>query len=320
MINKKVVSFLLKGICLLITITAIFFCLQAVFLPKFPRESTAIIKGFSHLEKNSVDVLFMGASQMFSTIDAKRLTEEYGINSYDYGASRQMISTTEYYLDEALKTQHPKLVMIESCEILHELSDDIRDEVIAYSYPSMPLSGEKFNYLLRDSGQDMIKTFEICYLPLLAYHNKWKSLQVKDVSETVFFDHYADYSLRGFNPREGCNPQKMAFYDEQSVESVMPDDNARVILSISNKCKAEGIRLIFFKTPSANWTKADSECTKRFMSEHDIEFFDLHDHLDEIDIDQDTDFVDIYHLNQGAAEKCTDFLRDYLEFEVFYGI
>ena len=308
MIKNKVVSFLVKGICLFITISVVFCCLQELFLPKYPRESTAIVKGFGQLDKDSVDVLFMGASQMFSSIDAKRLTEEFGISSYDYGASRQMISTTEYYLDEALKTQHPKLVMIESCEILHELSDDIRDEVIAYSYPPMPLSNEKFNYLLRDSDHDMLKTLEICYLPLLAYHNKWKSFEIKDLSETVFFDDYADYSLRGFNPREGCNPQKMAFYEESSVESKMPEQNAKVILSIAEKCKSKGIKLVFFKSPSANWTKSDSACTKAFMSEHNIEFLDLHDHLKEIDINQETDFIDLYHLNQGGAEKCTKFV------------
>lgn len=203
---------------------------------KYPRESTGIDKGFNQLEKDSVDVLFMGASQMFSSIDAKRLTEEYGISSYDYGASRQMISTTEYYLDEALKTQHPKLVMIESCEILHEMSDDIRDEVIAYSYLPMPMSDEKYAYLLRDTGGDVTETLKLCYLPLLSYHNKWKSIQLKDISETLFFDAYADYSLRGFNPREGCNPQKMAFLDDHIQESRMLEENASVIISIAEKC------------------------------------------------------------------------------------
>lgn len=308
MIKNKYVSFFIKGVCIILAVTVIYFVLQLLFLPKYPRESTGIVKGFNQLEKDSVDVLFMGASQMFSSIDAKRLTDEYGISSYDYGASRQMISTTEYYLDEALKTQHPKLVMIESCEILHEMSDEIRDEVIAYSYSPMPMSEEKYTYLFRDTGEDVAETLKLCYLPLLSYHNKWKSLQLKDILETLFFDAYVDYSLRGFNPREGCNPQKMAFLDDYVQESRMPEENAKVILSIAEKCKSKGIKLVFFKTPSANWTKGDSICTKKFMSENGIEFLDLHDHLDEIGINQNTDFIDLYHLNQGGAEKCTEFV------------
>ncbi len=115
MLKKKYIRGPLKVLSFAVCFAAIFLLLQPFFVPKFQRDSTSIVNGFYKLEEDSLDVLFLGASQMFCGVNAQKLTEEYGISSYDFGASAQSLNITDYYLREALKTQKPKLVMVEVC-------------------------------------------------------------------------------------------------------------------------------------------------------------------------------------------------------------
>ena len=119
---------------------------------------------------------------------------------------------------------------------------------------------------------------------------------------------------RGFLPREECRKQIIAFLNNESnnMKLTIPKENEEAIKYIADECKEHSIKLLFFKSPSAIWTKEKSECTKKFMKDNDLIFLDLHDHLSEIAIDQDRDFYNEGHLNIFGAEKCTDFLAKYI--------
>ena len=62
---------------------------------------------------NSVDVLFVGSSHSYCTINTAVLWKEYGITANDISESGQIFTTEYYYLREALKTQRPAVVFAE---------------------------------------------------------------------------------------------------------------------------------------------------------------------------------------------------------------
>ena len=59
---------------------------------KFINDSTTIIDGFYAEKKNDIDVLIVGSSNSFCTIDPLVLYEEYGIAAYDFGSSSQPLA------------------------------------------------------------------------------------------------------------------------------------------------------------------------------------------------------------------------------------
>ena len=71
---------------------------QEVLKAKFIQDSTTIIDGFYAEKRNDIDVLFLGSSNCFCTIDPLVLYEEYGIASYDFASSSQSMDISLYIL------------------------------------------------------------------------------------------------------------------------------------------------------------------------------------------------------------------------------
>ena len=80
---------------------------------KFINDSTTIVDGFYAEKKNDIDVLVVGSSNSFCTIDPLVLYEEYGIAAYDFGSSSQPLNLSLLYLKEAFKRQNPRVVALE---------------------------------------------------------------------------------------------------------------------------------------------------------------------------------------------------------------
>ncbi len=66
-------------------------------------------------KKNTTDVLFLGPSRIGLGISSDTLWEEYGIAGYVLWGSAQPLWNSYYLLIEALKTQSPKAVVLETC-------------------------------------------------------------------------------------------------------------------------------------------------------------------------------------------------------------
>lgn len=75
---------------------------------------------FYELEENTVDVLVLGSSHAYMSFNTGALWREYGISSYVLTASAQPLWNSYYYLKEALKTQRPKLIVLEGYRLLEE--------------------------------------------------------------------------------------------------------------------------------------------------------------------------------------------------------
>ncbi len=312
MLKKKYIRGPLKVLSFAVCFAAIFLLLQPVFIPK--NESSAVANQFYDFAEENLDVLFLGASQMLSGVNAQKLTEEYGISSHNFGAGVQHPAITLYYLREALKTQTPKTVMVEVCEIFDPI-EDLRDaptgERVAWSYLPMKLTSEKINSYREVTGGNRLQAAEFCLTPLLVYHSRWNSIWVEDVKRLC--GGYPDIK-RGYIELTRVAPQTLDYIgDEEGEEKAIPPENDDALSAIAATCEENGIALVFFKAPVARWTRAESKVVKAYMAEHGYTYLELNDHLDEIGIDPETDFCNTLHLNASGANKTTDFLANYLK-------
>ena len=306
-ISKAIISGLV--FCILFGIVQDCFSKFAGDMLTFRGTRTAV-EGFFTLDDNSIEVLILGPSQMFCGVNAEKLTNEYGISSYDFGAPGQRLLSTYYYLQEALKHQKPKVVMVEvSSSFLP--NSDITDAIMAWNYAPMPASVEKWNSFIEIFEGDKLRTIEYCFFPLLAYHSRWSTMPISKVLDEYFKEK--DYSSMGYIPREAHQEVTIAYQEiSPEEEKAIPVENTEYLLAISELCKKNNIQVVFFKVPVANWTKNDAHIIKAFMEKNQLEYFELNDYLDEIGIDQATDFYDEAHLNTSGANKATDFLANYL--------
>ena len=119
--NKKNV---LRGICFAVVFVILFGIFSAVFMPKwsFARsdETQTRIQAFYRQEKNSHDVIYVGASFAYCAISPLNIWEEQGITGYVFAGTGQKVWLSTYYLKEALKYQTPSVVVFEAGAIFDE--------------------------------------------------------------------------------------------------------------------------------------------------------------------------------------------------------
>ena len=125
---------------------------QEILKAKFIQDSTTIIDGFYTEKKNDIDVLFLGSSNCFCTIDPLVLYEEYGIASYDFASSSQTMDISLLYLKEALKKQKPKVVALEVNYLPGQnVSGNVENSML-WGLTNMPLTIDKLQCIYKLLG------------------------------------------------------------------------------------------------------------------------------------------------------------------------
>lgn len=114
----------MKGVYCRQAIKIVVFCLIGILLLQrlyqiFSWKDTAgdyksSMETFYRLDRNSVDVLFLGSSHCYFSVDVANLWENHGIAAYSLAISGQDLASSYHCLVEALKTQKPKVVFLES--------------------------------------------------------------------------------------------------------------------------------------------------------------------------------------------------------------
>ena len=84
-----------------------------VLTPKYAYGICSIMN-YYNLPEDSVDVLLCGTSLTYTDVNTNILWSEYGIAAYNLATAEQPYWSTYYYLKEALKTQTPKLILLDA--------------------------------------------------------------------------------------------------------------------------------------------------------------------------------------------------------------
>ncbi len=111
--KKRLFFFFLRVVC---------FCLLAFFLlsytqylltPKYDYGICSMSNLYAQPE-NSIDVLFVGSSLIYSGVNTNELWSHYGIAAYNLCSAEQPFWVSYHVILEALKTQHPRLIVLDA--------------------------------------------------------------------------------------------------------------------------------------------------------------------------------------------------------------
>lgn len=262
----------------------IFFSLSYFMLPKenvkrfgFYKTSLYSILG----EKdNTIDVLAIGDSLVYSSISPMEIYGRHGYTVYDCSAPAQLISDTYEYYKIALKTQKPKVVLIEA------------------------------NVLFRDASKKpyydkYLKLFKYS-TPLFLYHDNWKNIFIKD--------KHNDYN-KGFMGENKIKPSKNINYMKKTGKiRNIPKENIKYLEKIIALSEKNKVKLIFVGLPSQkSWNYAKHSKVKMLSKKYGFTYinFNLNKYL-KIDWKKDTkDRGD--HLNIYGSKKVSEYLGNYLK-------
>ncbi len=263
--------------------------LSLVFEPKDNLESYDIrsleANGILGEPKNTIDILFLGDSELYSSISPLQLFNEYGIASYVTSTAGQKLFESWDFLKKTMKNQNLKMVVLD-CNLFFRKM--------------------KYNEILNNKLENFLAIFK--------YHNRWKHLTKKDLllsdKSYTYSDKYKGYLIR--NNIKSVNK----YYEKQSTDKIFDIniENVFYINKIINECQKRGIEVLFVSTPSyIEWTYAKHNAIELLAKKNNVSYFDLN--IDNIaNIDWKADTVDAGdHLNYLGARKTTTQVGKYIK-------
>lgn len=265
------------------------------------------IDKFHELPEDSVEVIGYGSSHMWRGVNPKQLYSSYGIGFYNYGCNWQNINTTLLFIEDSIKTQKPKVAVIETYLVGDYKENQNIDGEIYYT-TAIEKSQDKKDYLKMCFGDDKERYLSY-YMPLCAFHDNWTEIN------NVSFIPKSDWEY-GFDKTMGFvqldNEFPIQIMDKAQMEQRELDDTSMAILDeIVKVCKDNGIQIVFLTIASQeeyNYSDAMAE----YAASNNIPLIDTYVSRDEIALDGATDYSDEGHLNVKGANKMSEYLGAYL--------
>ena len=269
--------------------------------------------GFYLEDKNSIDVILIGPSPVYTDFYSPQAYEEQGFTSY--GVSTGGMSGAMYpsAVREALQTQDPELFVVDLsgfCDIDQRDSAAVRRWID--SIPKSENRTQSIEELVSDEEKDSYRT------PFTKYHSNWgrlkgcwKALTDKadqkkrgysvtknfcaytDICEEEIKEEVYDFSEEGFAALE----QFLSFLKQEGIENVLFVRFPRRNEIMNGETYSKGIDLI----RSENYEVLDY-CSNTYNG-----------HKNDLCLDINKDFYDAEHVNIFGAEKLTRDLAEYIE-------
>ena len=215
----------------------LFWGAQRMVMPKYyyPNTTVAeaagrIYRGFFDEEKDSIEAIFAGTSHMTYSVSPVELYEEYGFTSYNLASARQPLAVARYALQTALKTQNPKVFVLDVSSLFTDFYDGAG---FKYVTEQVPLSAEKLQLLqemstLSDDEDDMVSGL----FPIIDYHARWKEL---DENDFTYMRDNKHFFVKGYYLNSRCIPSYIDVTYMNYETQEMLQDNEKITYTWKNQ-------------------------------------------------------------------------------------
>lgn len=270
------------------------------------------IAGIYSEKKNSLDVVSMGGSVACVYYAPLYAWDKYGIVSYDYGANSFDAELYKYYIKELLKTQHPKLIIIDVRPL--EYDHNLQPEDRSINWGRNPLKGMKFslnkiNCINKNIYKKDYRTSY--YFDFIMYHGN--IIFSKDKLD-MMFGRYKN-KFNGFN-NSYCGVKSSKQNDFKTEEiSKLSQNRTEIIIELLDYIKTTDVNYLFVVVPSPLHTKERKRYfnyIEHMIRQYGYNFLDTNEYTADMQLDFKTDFNDGEHVNIYGTEKYTDFLCNYI--------
>ena len=231
--------------------------------------------GFYKMDKNTVDVLFLGSSHCYCAFSPQEFYDSCGIRSYNLGSSQQSIWISYFWLKEALRYQKPSAVVLETFFITTNDGTGGNEpsvrKALDYMRPS-PVKAEAALAVSRLKEEIRPESF---LLTNLRFHARYSDLTFQDFGRESFSRTEAAKgycALGNGSNTEEFTPLSDHAYEGESLS--LPPETVSYLEKIRDLCRENGIVLLFVKTPSTHWSAAEHAWVETFARENDIPFID----------------------------------------------
>ena len=279
---------------------------------------TEMWQEFYSLEKNSLDIAFIGNSHVYNGINPAVLYEETGLKGFDLSTSNQDLFVSYHLFKEMLKTQSPSVVVLDTYALhleLTEREESLRSSYYKMAFDDMKLSANKIEAVREwKKEKDDINTLERLF-PLLEYHSRWEELNDADFSKDALRSVNLGYAY-SFKECEGKEFKGYELYDEPKEPEYKYREQLDKIIKLA---KDNNIELILVLLPDMTIESGAAAAAGQIADENGLMFFDYNEasRLNALKLVPEKEMRDIHHMNAYGAVKLTKAIaKDLTEYGV----
>ena len=248
------------------------------------------LSALSKEKKESIDVMFVGDSEVYRSFSPLQLWKELGMTSYDLSESALRLCDCSDLLEETYYSQTPLLAVLEADAIF----SDANPHKDAYALPTN---------LIED------------IFPIFHYHIFYKAylpdfIVKKDVMLRT------ENMLKGYVQTDMAVPYEgEADYMGIETKARIQSDSLKYLTKIHEFCRDNNIELLITAVPCPKlWNIGKHRAMSEWADENGVDFLDMNLLLDEIGIDWQMDTMDGgNHVSFEGSKKVTAFMGNYLK-------
>lgn len=275
------------------------------------------LEGFKNEEPNSIDVVFIGSSDVMTGFAPALAYEKYGFTAFPYAADAATIQLWKTMVKNVLQKQSPKLFVV-----------DVHGAICSGSYSKSCLA--PFHYVFDGMPNDTRKSEELKYVhgeteynesaylfPFIMYHGFIDQAKIRN---TDYIESGKTLYLKGailnsvvYSPIE----TPLEIFD--SGETVpIPPKAEQYLVDFLEFCKANNLTVLFAAFPTLIEENQGIEGISQMdyvgavAKKYGYDYVNFQYHTNNIGIDFCRDFYNPGHMNVFGQNKFTLYFGEYL--------
>lgn len=279
---------------------------------------------FTRQEKNTIDILVLGSSHSRNGVDARQLDallseQNISVKSFNMSVTGLRFEMMTYRLKEVLKTQSPKLLIVETFSAVPIEYSDV-DITRRYAIDYMPLTFNKLQYINHYIAEE--KNSYI--FPLLRYHSRWKELTKEDffVLNPIWLDSVCrENGLAAYTEDVVWNMEDDYFtrdFSDITEEKPLEPEVDGALQELLQVAKENQIAVLFISLPFKVQMGYNSEQLVQNNIYIQNRYCDENTKLLDLNRDYEAlqwsfqDMQDEGHMNASGREKIMPFLAEFI--------
>ena len=283
------------------------------------------VKGFYLEDEGTLDIVYMGASEVYSDIAPGYAYKHSGVTGYLYATQANTILNYKSQLKDILSRQKTSLVVIELNGAMYD-DEDISKEANLRNYgDNIPLSFSKAGWLAESVSENR----EEYIFPIIKYHGIWNDPDDETAKADKYRRTIADDSQRGYTYLKGvvnwpviykCPIECLNDTLPQNADKRQPmaESAEKALRELLQYCKDEGLtNVVFARFPHIVTERTydryeRSNTVGDIVAEYGFDYLNFERDIAMTGLDVEHDFYNDDHLNVYGQMKFTAFLTDYL--------
>ena len=279
--------------------------------------------GFLRLNKNTLDLVFIGNSHSVYSYIPMIFDEELEIDSYNMCTQGGTIQQNYYQLKEVFKTQSPKMVVLEMYSIsITNLVDVYQPYRVHAAFDKMPFSKNKVEAINHNADDNSSLDY---MLPMSVYHLKWKeesfSQDIVEYMRTDFSDSpYNGYGIINSNLIRSFDTSELIIGPEMITDekTEISQESMDMLQDFISLCKEHNAKLLIVSSPyiaqdGATYAHEYSvmNSMRQYLQEQDVPLFDYVEVQEKLGLNA-TQMYNDGHLNYIGATNISKYFAGYL--------